>query len=435
VRAARPAVGADDGLVGEDRFELAVVVGDLVGARQGRAGHDGDDDPVGDVRPGIVEELRPHPEDATVVVDGDGRVVDLQPLVVGGDEVLAPVLDPLHGPVQLHRRPGDEDLLRVAHHDLGAEATADVGGDHPDVLLGQPQQLAEIVADPDRRLGAVPHRQLAHLRIPLGHDATALHGRRCAPVEDEPLPEDVRGPGEGLFHVTHPLGIVGADVGADVLVDQRRIRPRRLLQIDHRRQGGVLRLDQLHGVLRQVPVLRDDERHRFARVADLLRGQGVLRLVVDQCRVRDEWRQRRGQGGREIGPGVDGDDPGGRLRSGDVDAEQARVGVGAAQEGGVGHPGQPDVVDIQPAAGQQPRIFAASDAFAEVAGPHGKQGFILYGPRRLACWPQAMAGGRDGAVPAAGAVQTPARRCPSPSDRRYPWRMATSWMLVISSIA
>src|SRR6185295_11178508 len=57
----------------------------------------------------------------------------------------------------------------------------------------------------------------------------------------------------------------------------------------------------------------------------------------------------------------------GRLRA---DRRDARVGVRAADEGGVEHPGQLDVVHEAALAAEVARVFLASDRCSEVLGAH-----------------------------------------------------------------
>ena len=59
--------------------------------------------------------------------------------VVGGHEVLAPRLDPLHGPAELHRGQRHEDVLRV---ELAADAEAAA-----DVDLGEPERAQRDAED------------------------------------------------------------------------------------------------------------------------------------------------------------------------------------------------------------------------------------------------------------------------------------------------
>ncbi len=48
------------------------------------------------------------------------------------DEVLGAIFDPAHGAAQVHRQPGDDDLLCVLI-DLGAETPAQIGRYDPDL--------------------------------------------------------------------------------------------------------------------------------------------------------------------------------------------------------------------------------------------------------------------------------------------------------------
>ncbi len=147
-----PTVGAHLGLVGEHRLELAAVGGDLVWADQRGAGDDGHDQAVGDVGAGIVEEHGAHAQNPARAVHRDLNVVNLLPLLVGGHEVLAPVLDPLDRPAQPHRGQRHQDLLGVEHHDLGPKPAAYVRRDHPHVVLGEAEQPCQPVADRNWRL-------------------------------------------------------------------------------------------------------------------------------------------------------------------------------------------------------------------------------------------------------------------------------------------
>jgi hypothetical protein len=61
-------------------------------------------------------------------------------------------------------------------------------------------------------------------------------------------------------------------------VQDRRVRLQRRLGIDDGRQGLVAHADRLGGILGQVPVAGDDDRHRLAHEAALV-GRG--RIVVD----------------------------------------------------------------------------------------------------------------------------------------------------------
>ena len=80
--------------------------------------------------------------------------------------------------------------------ELEAEAAAHVRGYHPQLLLGQPDRMAEKRADEVRDLRRHPDRHVLRAGIPVGDEAPALqrHGMEAAVVEA--LPEDVVGRGE-----------------------------------------------------------------------------------------------------------------------------------------------------------------------------------------------------------------------------------------------
>jgi hypothetical protein len=74
-----------------------------------------------DVGAEVGDEAVDEGHDAEVAVEADLDVVLLLPRMVGGHEVLAAVLDPLHGPAELHGRPRDHEVLRI---ELPADAEA-----------------------------------------------------------------------------------------------------------------------------------------------------------------------------------------------------------------------------------------------------------------------------------------------------------------------
>ena len=118
--------------------------------------------------------------------------MDLAALLVGGHQVLAPVLRPLDRPAEAERRPRDEDLFGIEEHDLRPEAAAHVGRDHLHLELRQPEDPCEPVLDGQRRLRGGPHAEHAGPRVVLGRDPTPFDGAAAAPLDDEALVEDVR---------------------------------------------------------------------------------------------------------------------------------------------------------------------------------------------------------------------------------------------------
>ena len=187
VRTPGAAVRADGGLVGVGHVELDVVVAQPVRSRELSGRDERDDDAVGGVGPRVVHEPVAQAEDAAVPVDGDLNGVELAALLVRGEQVLATVLGPLHGPGEPDGGERHEDLLREEEHDLGPEAPADVGRDHLDVELGEPEDPRQAVLHGKGRLRRAPHPEGAAARVPLGDDAPRLDRASAAPLDREPL--------------------------------------------------------------------------------------------------------------------------------------------------------------------------------------------------------------------------------------------------------
>ena len=156
VLSSRAAIGCHDGLVGEDRRELAVVIADVVqpqhvGLRVERHGQ-----AIRSIRAGVVQEDVVHAEDVAVPVEGDLGVMDLTAFVRGGHEILGTVFDPFDRLIQPHSCPGNQYFLLVEHHDLRPEPAADERRDHPHLPLREPKHSCQAVANHDRSLGCVP---------------------------------------------------------------------------------------------------------------------------------------------------------------------------------------------------------------------------------------------------------------------------------------
>ena len=92
--------------------------------------------------------------------------------VLAGDQVLAPVLDPLHRPAEALAGEHDRDLVGEHEH-LLPEAAADVAASHADPVLGHAEGTRE---EPARRgaLGRGVHDELP-LRNRSQIDTTPRH--------------------------------------------------------------------------------------------------------------------------------------------------------------------------------------------------------------------------------------------------------------------
>ena len=149
----------------------------------------------------------------------------------------------------------------------------------------------------------------------------------------------------------------------------------------------VLNLDQFDRVFGDAAILGDYSGDGLAHVPDFVDGD---RPLVD--RARRERRQRvhplpavlAGQHPEHAwqplgGPGVDADNAGVRVR--------------AAQNRGVRHPWQLEIVDEATLAAQQPRVFDSLDALAD---PAARAGLDAWGRGAGRTWP---CGHHDGLPP------------------------------------
>ena len=366
VRAAGPAIGAHGDAVRVGHLELHVIVAQPVRPGEVGGGDDGHHDAVGRVGAGVVDEAVAQGEDAPVGVHGDFHVVDLTALLVGGQEVLVAVLDPLHGPAQVEGGERDQDFLRVEQHDLRAEAAAGVGRDHLHAKLGKAEHARQPILDGEGRLGGVPDAQEARARLVLRRHPAALDGASAAPLDDEAFAQDVRRAAEGAVGIADGLRELCRPVGGDVGVDAGGVGSERGLGIDDGGHRLVLHVDEGRGILGQVATVRHHEGHRFADESNLVHGQGALRARVREGGMRDQerpglvplsevaGREHEVHAGEATGPrGVDTDEPGPRVR--------------AAQDRAVEDAGRPHVVHEAPEPAEESRILAAGHARANHA--------------------------------------------------------------------
>ena len=172
-----------------------------------------------------------------VALGADLDVVDLVAPVVGDHHALRARLDPLHRAPELARRPRAADLLGVDLQ-LGAEAAADLGGDHADPVLADAEHDREEQAQEVRHLGRAPDRQLVGAVV--GQHAARLDRRAGdAMVDDATLDDDV-GLGEAGLEVAAAQRPLAHLVGPELLVDERRSVLERRLGIGDHRQRVVL---------------------------------------------------------------------------------------------------------------------------------------------------------------------------------------------------
>ena len=112
------------------------------------------------VRAHVGEQLHAHAAQLPLLRRGELDVLDHAAAVDRGDVRLGPLLDPLHRRAELPRDREAERLLRVDVQ-LRAEAAADVGCDHAELPLGNPERQRERRPQDVRDLRRGPDRELA----------------------------------------------------------------------------------------------------------------------------------------------------------------------------------------------------------------------------------------------------------------------------------
>ncbi len=112
--------------------------------------------------------------------------------VVGRDEMLAAVLDPLDRPTHLHCRERDEEILGIelAAH---AERAADIAFDHLDGINFQANRGSKHTAVRERHFRSAIDSQFPVVGIPLGKEAARLQRHRGMAMDAEGFASRVRG--------------------------------------------------------------------------------------------------------------------------------------------------------------------------------------------------------------------------------------------------
>ncbi len=169
-----------------------------------------------------------------------------------------------------------------------------------------------------------------------------------------------------------PTGPLEDDVVRGVLVELRRARLGRLLGVDDRRQRLPLDVDRLERVGRLLGRLGDDRGDALAGPLDAVGGQRARRVdVVLDARPRRRPARPSGSGLYGMSAPVrTATTPGIALAARRVDRADVGVGVRAAQDRHVGHPGQLDVVEVAALAGDEAGILDPLDRGAEHVGGH-----------------------------------------------------------------
>ena len=317
-----------------------------------------------------MDETPAQAQQLALFVNRDFHVPILVALLLGGDEILAPVLDPLDGLADRHGGRRQRGIFHIEGA-LGPEAAAHIIGDDPHLIVGEIQQVDEGALEAVGALRRGVNGELLGSGIPIGHHAATFQKKGPAAMQGELLAIHMRRVGEGLVGVADLHGHLGDDVACGAALGQRRARDDRLARIDGGGQHLVIDLHQRRRVFRDIAAFGHDDGDGFARETGLVLGERPGHEgLLDGGMGHIERQAARAHGLGQIRMGQHGHDAGQGQRRALVDALDQRMGVGAAHEGGVQHARQLHVIHIAALAGEQGRVFLAQNAGAEKSHSH-----------------------------------------------------------------
>ena len=198
-------------------------------------------------------------------------------------------------------------------------------------------------------------------------DAAALHGRRVQPRHVVRAGDDTVRLLEGLGHVARARRCAHHHVGADPLVQRRRVGSR-LASVDQRGERLVIHGDGIEGVACGVAVVSDDDRHGLARVAHAVQGEHGMLGYGSLAHALASYSADVPHPADEVGARQDCQDARHRSRGRRVDGAYARVGVGAAQHRRMHHAVELQVVDERTVPPQQTVVLEARERPAAIRG-------------------------------------------------------------------
>ena len=298
----------------------------------------------------VGPQFPPQRHHAAAVVERQLQLTLDSPPLIGGEEVLRALLDPVHRAAEVDR--GDRRHRGLGrNHSLAAERAADVGDDHADPFPVDSEDVAELGQRPVRVLHRAPHGQPIELGIVLDHRPARLDWRRHQPRQRISPADDMRGSGECTGDVTagprpaHQLDVRG---GEDTVADA----------------VGAKHFEHLADLLAPhvATLLADVDRHAEPVRACLLDHRLHLPVVVGRSGNR-----KRPDPAVKVPGGDRGQQP--RRLVGSANRRDCGVRVMGAHEGGVRHPRTPDVVDIARLPADHAYVLAPRQRLSDQAHP------------------------------------------------------------------
>ena len=183
--AAGRAIGAGGGLVGQPDVAGRPIGRNDVGAGQHGRGQIRDRGGVGpDVGALVRPELVVEAEDEAARIDRGAHLVHLIARVVGGEQMLAAVLDPLDRPAQAARGEADQHVLGIQLA-ANAEPAADVPLEQLQRAGRQAEHRGDRIAVVVRHLGGAVHLQTIAAGVVASDRAARLERHAAVPADRE----------------------------------------------------------------------------------------------------------------------------------------------------------------------------------------------------------------------------------------------------------
>ena len=354
-------------LVLEDHLERRAIVLEAIG----RA-HQADDlvalhhacARIGRKRPDRGQVQHVHRQDLALGIE---RHPGADAMVAGmdvGDEGFDAVGDVFDGTAEQDRE-ADHGHVLVIDMQLHPEGAADIGRDHANAGLRDAVVARIEVLELIRRLCRVMHGERTGCGIVVGDDGARLQRHRRMASETEFLFHHMGRMRKGVVDAAVVELAAEADVVAAAGIDQRPAGLTRAVDIGDDGKVLVVDLDQLQRILGDRPALGNDCNHRLPGPDHAVERQRQLR-----CRGHAlEMVERAGPGRADLCEIVTGRNEMHafeRARLLDIDGDDLRMRMRAAQERGMQHPRQPEVADIAPAPGEQPLGVRARHGAADI---------------------------------------------------------------------
>ena len=286
-----------------------------------------------------------------------------------GEHVLLAVGYPIDGLVEPHGSKGYDQILGE-HTALFAEASSHVIGDDSYFVPREAQQLNQLIADSMSALGRGPHCEEVVVRGVVSHTAAGLHGKGSDALDGVLLGHDAVSTCEGIIKALALAVVILAhgDIGAQGLVDRYRVLIRSLGWVEDGRERLVLHLDLLDGVTGDVALGGDDASNGLADEEGLAMGQGGKVGNVEGVHLPflELPSLQASYLAFQVCSGYHHLNTGHLTGLGGVDGLDNGMGVRAAQESGVRHAGQLDVVNVLALSGDETGVFEPLNRLADV---------------------------------------------------------------------